>query len=205
MTPLYAALLTLGAVALYGALHSLLATRWAKAGARRALGPAADRLYRLAYNAIGALTLLPVLAVTARFPGLTIYIIPWPWIALTIMLQGVSLLIILLGLSQTGAGKFLGLRQLVKQEEESPPRLVVGGLYRWVRHPLYTAGLAFLWLSPAMTTSMLALFVGLSAYIYIGSRFEERRLVNKFGAAYRDYQRCIPRLIPLPWRRLPGC
>lgn len=204
MNPLLAALLTLTAVALYGGLHSLLATRWAKARARRALGPSTDRLYRLAYNAIGAVTLLPVLAVPARFPGQLIYSIPWPWTALTVAVQVAALLTILLGVSQTGMASFLGLRQLLEQEGDRP-RLVVGGLYRWVRHPLYTAGLAFLWFSPVMTTSLLALYAGLTAYIEIGSRLEERRLIHEFGEAYQDYRRCVPRLIPLPWRRLPDC
>jgi protein-S-isoprenylcysteine O-methyltransferase Ste14 len=72
----------------------------------------------------------------------------------------------------------------------------VKGLYRWVRHPLYTAGLLFLWLTPLMTTSILAFNLAMSAYIAIGSVFEERRLVTEFGPAYADYQRRVPRLIP---------
>jgi protein-S-isoprenylcysteine O-methyltransferase Ste14 len=52
-----------------------------------------------------------------------------------------------------------------------------------------------------MTTSTLALFFGLTLYIYIGSIFEERRLIAEFGEAYREYQRSVPRLIPRPGRR----
>jgi protein-S-isoprenylcysteine O-methyltransferase Ste14 len=205
MTPGIAALLTLLAVAMYGGLHSLLASRRAKARARRSLGPTADRLYRLAYNVLGGLTLLPVLAFPARFPGLTLYRIAWPWSGLTVAVQALALLTILVGLRQTGLASFLGLRQLLEGEGNRPAQLQVTGLYRWVRHPLYTAGLAFLWFSPVMTTSLLALFAGLSVYIYIGSRFEEQRLIEEFGQPYREYRRCIPPLIPLPRRRLPGC
>ena len=205
MKPGIAALLTLLAVALYGGLHSLLASRWAKARARRSLGPTAGRLYRLAYNVLGGLTLLPVLAFPARFPGLPLYRIAWPWSGLTVAVQALALLTILVGLRQTGLGSFLGLRQLLEGEGDRPAQLQVTGLYRWVRHPLYTAGLVFLWFSPLMTTSLLALFAGLSAYLYIGSRFEEQRLIEEFGQPYREYRRCIPPLIPLPRRRLPGC
>lgn len=49
-----------------------------------------------------------------------------------------------------------------------------------------------------MTTSILALNLGLSAYLYIGSRFEERRLQEEFGDAYSRYQHSVPRLVPLP-------
>jgi protein-S-isoprenylcysteine O-methyltransferase Ste14 len=71
-------------------------------------------------------------------------------------------------------------------------------LYRWVRHPLYLWGLVFIWLTPQMTVNRLALVVGFSVYLYIGTFFEERRLVEEFGDDYREYQRQVPRLIP--WR-----
>jgi protein-S-isoprenylcysteine O-methyltransferase Ste14 len=38
----------------------------------------------------------------------------------------------------------------------------------------------------------------LSVYLYVGTFFEERRLVREFGDDYRAYQRQVPRLIP--WR-----
>jgi protein-S-isoprenylcysteine O-methyltransferase Ste14 len=79
---------------------------------------------------------------------------------------------------------------------------VTSGLYRWVRHPLYTLGLAFLWLTPVMTTSLLAFNVGMSVYAVIGSIFEERRLLAEFGTAYLEYRRRVPRLLPRP--RLSG-
>ena len=51
-------------VAAYGLVHSLLASLWVKAQARRLFGPAADRLYRLVYNGIAVITFLPLLALT---------------------------------------------------------------------------------------------------------------------------------------------
>jgi protein-S-isoprenylcysteine O-methyltransferase Ste14 len=186
---------TLLAVVAYGALHSLLASLWAKKLARRSLG-CATRGYRLAYNVVALITLLPVLAVPALDPGPELYRLRPPWVALTIAGQALALVALAVGLLQTDPWHFLGLRQLKANESEATPRLVVGGLYRWVRHPLYTAGLAFIWLSPVMTTSLLALNLALTAYIYVGSVFEERRLVAEFGQAYLEYARKVPRLIP---------
>ncbi|OGO15259.1 MAG: hypothetical protein A2Z14_14565 [Chloroflexi bacterium RBG_16_48_8] len=91
---------------------------------------------------------------------------------------------------------FIGLRQWIDQPKPEEKQLVVSGLYRSVRHPLYTAGLIFIWLIPSMTTSMLVLNLSLTLYIYIGSIFEERRLLVEFGTAYLEYQSNIPRLIP---------
>jgi len=193
-----AALMTLAAVAAYGLLHSLLASLWAKRLVRRAFGPRADRAYRLMFNVIGGLSLVPVLAVAAMNPGLLLYRLRLPWSALALTGQAVSLAVLAAGLLQTDAWHFLGLRQLTQPDPEAVPKMVTTGLYRCVRHPLYTAGLVFLWLTPVMTTSLLAFNLGLTAYVVIGSVFEERRLMREFGPAYAEYRRRVPRLIPLP-------
>jgi protein-S-isoprenylcysteine O-methyltransferase Ste14 len=195
-------LATLLFVIIYGILHSLLASPWAKNWARKIFGLNADRFYRLMYNAIGAITLLPTLAILAMKPGDILYRLPWPWGLLAFSGQGTALLLLAIGLLQTDLWRFLGLRQLFQLQTSSEPTLVVTGLYRWVRHPLYTLGLIFLWLTPVMTTSLLVFNLGMSVYIYVGSYFEERRLRDEFGQAYADYQRRVPRLVPIPCRKL---
>ncbi len=189
------------AVFAYGALHSLMASPWAKRLVRQAIGSASDRFYRLFYNIVGGLTFLPVLAVVAINPGASIYRIPWPWSLLAMFGQAGAVLLLAVGLLQTDIWHFLGLRQLIKPDQASAPTLVVSGFYRWVRHPLYTAGLIFIWLTPVMTASILSLNIGLTLYLYIGSYFEERRLLTEFGHAYLEYQQAVPRLFPTPWRR----
>lgn len=138
------------------------------------------------------------MAILAAWPGTVLYRVEWPWIILTSIGQLAAVILLLLGLLQTDVWHFIGVRQLLQPAEQQPSRLVVTGIYRWVRHPLYTAGLLFIWLTPVMTTSVLALNLGLSLYIYIGSIFEERRLLAEFGQAYQDYRTCVPRLIPNP-------
>jgi protein-S-isoprenylcysteine O-methyltransferase Ste14 len=73
---------------------------------------------------------------------------------------------------------------------------VTNGLYRYVRHPLYTAGLLFIWLIPVMTVNLLALNIGLTAYLIVGARYEERKLVKEFGEEYLHYRERTPMLIP---------
>jgi protein-S-isoprenylcysteine O-methyltransferase Ste14 len=65
-----------------------------------------------------------------------------------------------------------------------------------VRHPIYTAGLLFIWLMPVMTWNLLALNLGLSVYIVAGAIFEERKLLMEFGPGYAEYKRKTPMLIP---------
>jgi protein-S-isoprenylcysteine O-methyltransferase Ste14 len=185
---------------LYAAIHSWLASQRMKDWARRTMGSGADRWYRLAYNALATVMLLPFLAMLVWLPDQSLYVIPPPWVWLTLLVQAVAAAGVVYGVWITDGWHFLGLRQLFQTDEHrsySPP-LAVYGLYRWVRHPLYFLGLVFMWLSPRMTVNTLALYAVFSVYLYVGTFFEERRLIAEFGDAYREYQRQVPRL--LPWR-----
>ncbi len=195
--------LTFIAVAVYGALHSLLASNPVKQAFQRAYGQTSDRFYRFFFNVVGGLSFLPVLSVAALDPGQTLYHLTRPWVLLTSVGQVLATLLLLLGLLQTDSLHFLGLRQMFHPGASEQSELVINGLYCHVRHPLYTAGLFFIWLTPVMTASVLALNLGLTLYIIVGSIFEERRLVGQFGQAYVDYQSRVPRLLPRPGRCYP--
>lgn len=190
--------LTFVAFTIYAILHSLLASLWAKSKARTSFGVTSDRYYRFAFNLIGTLTFIPVLVVPAYLPGETLYRVNWPWLAVTTLLQLSGAAIILLGLLQTDVWHFLGLRQLTNNSPSTVNQLIIGGLYRYMRHPLYTGGLLLIWFLPGMTTSLLAFNLAATSYLYVGSLFEERRLIIEFGDAYRDYQKRVRRFVPLP-------
>ncbi len=183
-------------VLVYGFFHSLLATLAAKARARQWFGPGTDRWYRLAYNFLGILTFLPILALTAGLPSQSLYVIPTPWSYVTLAGQLLALLALGIGLLHTGIWTFLGFEQMLNPSRNEPAQMVAGGLYRWVRHPLYTAGLVFIWLTPIMTSNLLALNIGLTIYLVLGAIYEERKLVLEFGEAYLRYQETTPMLIP---------
>lgn len=189
------------AVALYGGLHSVLAANSVKALAENWFGVrTARRYYRLFFVLVAVITFLPVLALAVLLPDQPIYAIPTPWVFLTLALQGMTVVGILLTVSQTGAARFLGIQQwLAYDSDRNQPRpesLVVNGFYRWVRHPLYTFSFILLWFVPIMTWNILAVVLGLSAYMLIGIYFEERKLVEQFGSAYVDYRRRTPLLVP---------
>ncbi len=74
--------------------------------------------------------------------------------------------------------------------------MVVRGLYRWVRHPLYLATLMMIWSYPDLTADRLLFNVLFTGWIIVGTVLEERDLVENFGDDYRNYQRRVPMLIP---------
>jgi methanethiol S-methyltransferase len=49
-----------------------------------------------------------------------------------------------------------------------------------------------------MTVGHLLFAVLLTAYVFVGTRLEERTLVHVLGDDYRRYQATTPMLIPLP-------
>ncbi len=195
------ALWILVAMAAYGIVHSILASLRAKALAREWFGPPALRVYRLAYNMFAVVSLLPVLALVPLLPDRELYRVPAPWVSLTLVGQALAAGMLVVSLLRTGLSSFLGVRQLVSGSEERGGALVVTGLYRWVRHPLYTAGLIFIWLSPVMTVNLLALYAGFTLYIVVGALFEERKLVKEFGRAYTRYRQKTPMLFPIHFGR----
>ena len=194
--PVISFVLILAAMSLYGLVHSLLASLAVKAWMQRSLGEWAKRTYRLTYNLFAIISLLPVLALPALLPDQRIYVIPFPLALVTLALQGLAVVALLLGLQQTGVWSFLGLSQLSGNNPSGPPRLVVRGLYRWVRHPLYSAGLVFIWLTPLMTSNLLAFNLGATIYLIVGAMFEERKLLREFGQEYASYRARTPMLVP---------
>ena len=128
-------------------------------------------------------------------PNRVIYLIPAPWKYFILAGQGVAAFLLLYGVLQTDTLSFVGLRQLVEPDSK-PGVLVTSGLYRFVRHPLYSAGLLFLVLTTTMTVNQLIVYICAAIYIFIGAYFEERKLLREYGAAYADYKSVTPMIVP---------
>jgi protein-S-isoprenylcysteine O-methyltransferase Ste14 len=186
------------AILAYGGIHSFLASTKVKNTLKQQLDGKLNRYYRLFYNLMALISVLPVLALTVALPDRVLYILPGPWIYIAVTMQITAILALVIGLWQTDIWYFVGLRQLNVTPGEQGQKLVVGGLYRWVRHPLYTAGLLFIWLTPRMSVNLIAFNIAITAYIWIGASFEERKLIREFGEPYLEYRQRTPMLFP--WR-----
>lgn len=186
--------LILLSLALWGLVHSILASHFVKDMTQGFLGKGGMRLYRLGYNAFSVVSFAPILYLVVALDDQPLYQVPAPWSFVMLGLQGLSVLLLLVAVLQTDTLSFIGLRQLF--EEEKPGQLVTRGLYNLVRHPLYLFSLTFLWFSPAMTVNALVFNLGVTAYFIIGAYFEERKLLRDFGEAYAGYQQRTPFLIP---------
>ncbi len=90
---------------------------------------------------------------------------------------------------------------------DAPKRLVVRGIYRYSRNPLYVAMLIIVagWAALFGTAVPLAYAVGLFAMYSLIIRFhEEPHLAREFGEDYEAYKRQVGRWLPRLRRRKAG-
>jgi protein-S-isoprenylcysteine O-methyltransferase Ste14 len=93
----------------------------------------------------------------------------------------------------------LGRNWSVSLDVRQDHKLITEGVYRYVRHPMYSA--FWLWaiaqalLLPNYVAGFAALFgFGLLYFIRVGR--EEQMMIDAFGAEYRDYMTRTKKLIP---------
>jgi len=176
------------ALAIWGVVHSILASNFAK----DMIGNA--NFYRLGYNVFAAISFVPILYLMKTLPDQMVYQVPAPWSVVMFGGQIFAVLMLTTAFLQTDPLSFVGLRQLFETEKSG--QLVTRGLYRVVRHPLYTFGLLFVWLTSTVTLNSLTVYIGATIYTLAGAYFEERKLLHEFGASYEEYKKNIPMLIP---------
>lgn len=77
-------------------------------------------------------------------------------------------------------------------------RLVTNGIYRYIRHPLYTFGSAMFVSFGMLADSWFIALLGILVFIVMAIRTpqEEANLIAKFGDEYRDYMKRTGRFLP---------
>lgn len=186
----------------YFAFHSVLASLAVKRRVAAAY-PGAMPFYRLGFNLLAVLLLLPVLWFMYGHPGPML----WRWQGMGALLANGLALAALFGfwrsLEAYDMGEFLGLRQWKSHTRrvEDQEHFHLSPFHRFVRHPWYFFGLVLIW-TRDMNAALLLSSALISLYFVIGSRLEEKKLLVYHGAVYRRYMACVPGLVPLPWKWL---
>ena len=119
-------------------------------------------------------------------------------------LFGLGWLIVLLSTFLINHFELFGLRQVWAHaggHEIAAPVFRTPLFYKRVRHPLYSGFVLAFWATPVMTGGHLLLAAGMTVYILIAIRHEERDLVALFGAEYETYRGRAGMLVPKVGRR----
>jgi protein-S-isoprenylcysteine O-methyltransferase Ste14 len=186
----------------YFALHSVLASLPVKTwvAARR---PGFMPAYRITFNAIATLSLLPILWLLYRHPGQLVWGWHGAWAHVANGLALAAVAGVFHTLSDYDGGEFLGLRQWRDRARtvEDQEAFHLSPAHRFVRHPWYFFSLVIIW-TRDMSEAMLLSALAMTAYFVVGSRLEERKLIAYHGERYRRYRERVAGLVPLPWKIL---
>jgi protein-S-isoprenylcysteine O-methyltransferase Ste14 len=188
---------------LFALSHTWLASRKLKLRLAKKIG---DKIafYRMFYNVSSLIFFAAFLAIAPK-PGVIIYDLQFPFDIITFVLQVLSLIGLIWTFSQFDSKEFLGISQIIRfmngtfsaDTLDEKQELKFDGPFKYMRHPVYFFFILFLGFRPQMSLFYFVLFICCVIYFYVGSIFEERKLIEVFGEQYIEYRQRTPRIFPL--------
>jgi len=179
---------------LFGLTHSVFASGAVKRVAMKIMG-GSYKYYRFLYSVFATVVLITVVDIHVSTASVFI------WqpssvekvLAVLLMISGLGIMIACTRkyfMDLSGIDAILGkIRPLVLQ---------TGGMHKYVRHPLYSGTLLFVWaiFLYAPDWNNLVSCVCITLYTLVGMYFEEKKLVLEYGEAYIAYQKSVSGLLP---------
>ncbi len=196
-----ALLVDLALIALFGLQHSVMARQGFK---RRWTRIVPRPIERSAYVLFSNLALILLFAFWRPLPQIVWSVDGGPAALLLWALFGAGWLVVLLSTFLISHFELFGLKQVYQHMGGGAPRAPefrTPFFYKLVRHPLYAGFFLAFWATPVMTAGHLLLALGMSAYMLIAIRYEERDLIGLFGERYEAYRRDVGMLTPRMRRR----
>ncbi len=159
--------------------------------------------YRLFYN-FSSIILFLAFYILSPKPDILIYDLHYPFDIVTFVLQIISFGGLIWSLKGIDLKEFAGISQIIRflkgqykiEDEDARETFRIIGAGKYVRHPIYFFSILFLGLRPSMDLFYFVTFICIVIYFYIGSIYEEKKLIEKYGLTYMEYQRKVPRLFP---------
>ena len=181
----------------FAAHHSLFARPSLKAGLRRVVP---SQLERSVYTWTASVLLIVVCAQWRDLPG-ELYHLSGGLAAAGYGVQVLGLALTARSSAKLDVLDLAGVRPVLHARHGRPADhvpLETQGLYGFVRHPVYLAWVLFVFGAPHMTATRFVFAVVSTVYLAVAIPFEERSLIQTFGAEYRTYQQRVR------WRMVPG-
>jgi protein-S-isoprenylcysteine O-methyltransferase Ste14 len=178
----------------YCVLHSVLASVSLKKSLQQSMKKG-YQYYRLYYTVFAFAGLVGLIWMLVNMQSKQLFeLSSWILISgLVISFAGLMLMIICIQkyfLSLSGVEKALN--------EEHANKLIISGVHKYIRHPLYLGTFAFIWGLFLLLPNLSFLIVNavITIYTLIGIELEEQKLITEFGDDYRQYQQNVPKIMP---------
>jgi methanethiol S-methyltransferase len=186
----------LALVLLFGLQHSVMARQGFKAAWTRIVPAPAERSI---YVLFASLALIAMFVFWHPIP-VEIWHVANPYLAWMLWgLFALGWLIVLVSTFLINHFELFGLHQVwnhARGEAMAEPVFRTPLFYARVRHPIYAGFVLAFWATPHMTIGHLFLAAGMTVYILIAIRHEERDLVALFGDQYESYRGSAGMLFP---------
>lgn len=189
-------------LSIFAVSHSILASHKFKLEITKILG---DKIafYRLFYNILSILFFMFIYFLLPK-PNYLIYDLTFPFDIAIVILQIISGIFLIWAAKAINIKEFLGISQIIRfwkkeyslDDLDEKMELNVDGLFKYSRHPIYLFSSLFLILRPTMDFFYLVFLINMILYFYIGSYYEEKKLLTIFGNDYLEYQKNVPKIFP---------
>ena len=185
-SPGFAVLVDIGLILLFGLQHSVMA----RPGFKRVWTRVVPKeMERSLYVLISSVVLALFMWQWRPIPTPVLWHADAAWsVVLGWSVMGLGVAVLLWATFLINHFELFGLQQgwiTLRGGELRGPAFVTPYLYKIVRHPLYVGWLLIFWGAPTMTAGHFLFSAGMSGYILLAIRFEERDLVQHIGEPYR--------------------
>ena len=191
----------LALIAIFGIQHSVMARQGFKRAWTRIVPPPIERSV---YVLLASAALILLFAFWHPIRGNVWNITSGPGIVAMTSLFFIGWLVVLVSTFLINHFELFGLHQVwsnVRGHDIPAPKFREPFFYRAIRHPLYSGFLLAFWATPQMSYGHALLSAGITVYILIAIRYEERDLVGLFGEDYEAYRGRAGMLAPKLTRR----
>jgi protein-S-isoprenylcysteine O-methyltransferase Ste14 len=160
------------------------------------------RFYRLFFNAVSLVTLIPVVYYSISIRQAPIFRWERYFLIVKYLLWVTSIYLFIAGARHYSLSHFLGIYQIkigrANRTLSEYDTFDTSGILGAIRHPWYTASIMIFWAGDISLSTFLNNIV-ISVYFIVGTILEERKLLLEFGEKYREYQRNVSMFVPYKW------
>ena len=192
--------------AIFGLQHSILARPFFKLFIKKQLGSKFEiHIYPLVYFIIQCIIFFACYDLIKHLkPEIIYFYLDKKMELIVYILSRFANIFLILTVFHFDIGKFTGITQFMElfnnkneNNDQLVQRLNSSYLYKYIRHPMYL-GIILVYITSSTVYSNIyfANLFSIIFYIDLGSYFEEKTLIRKFGNIYKEYQLKSKKFIP---------